>query len=55
MSVASLCDVCEAAQAVEFCDRCGAGVCRKHADRETGYCTDCAAEVGGGQPGTSLR
>lgn len=55
MSVASLCDVCERAQAVDFCDRCGAGVCRRHADRDSGLCTDCAAEVGGGQRGAWLR
>lgn len=55
MSVASLCDVCEAAQAVEQCQRCGAGVCRQHHDAETGYCATCAREVGQGQPGASLR
>ncbi|MFD1632157.1 hypothetical protein ACOZ4L_10705 [Haloplanus ruber] len=43
MSVASLCQICESAMAVDTCDTCGTAVCATHYDRATGLCTDCAA------------
>lgn len=54
MSVASLCDVCQSAQAVEHCERCGANVCREHVATDLGVCTDCAREVSGGSPGRTF-
>jgi hypothetical protein len=45
MSVEGLCQICEAAPARHQCRRCGALVCTDHYDRETGLCTDCAAEL----------
>lgn len=52
MSVQGLCDVCQSAQAVDRCERCGATVCREHVATDLGYCTTCAREVGdGGGPG----
>lgn len=46
MSVAGLCEICEAATVFDSCDRCGRVVCKDHYDAETGYCTDCTAEIG---------
>jgi hypothetical protein len=46
MSVSGLCEICEAAEIEDQCDRCGRLVCADHYDRDTGLCTDCAAEVG---------
>lgn len=46
MSVGGLCEICEAATVADSCDRCGRVVCGKHYDTETGYCTDCLAELG---------
>lgn len=45
MSVSGLCEICEAATIEDQCDRCGRLVCEDHYDRETGLCTDCAAEA----------
>ncbi|MFB6073337.1 MAG: hypothetical protein ABEJ88_10285 [Halobacterium sp.] len=45
MSVSGLCSICENAQARFTCDRCGAVVCQAHYDADTGFCTECAAEV----------
>ena len=47
MSVAGLCEVCEASSVADSCDRCGRVVCAKHYDTETGYCTDCLTDLGG--------
>jgi hypothetical protein len=47
MSVQGLCQLCESAPANHQCRRCGALVCRAHYDRETGLCTECAADVPG--------
>jgi len=47
MSVAGICEICEDAQAVDRCERCGAVVCREHLAEGLGYCTSCAAEVQG--------
>ncbi|GAB3680290.1 hypothetical protein GCM10028857_02810 [Salinarchaeum chitinilyticum] len=49
MSVSGLCEVCQDAQAVDRCDRCGAVVCREHFAEGLSYCTSCAAEVRGGE------
>jgi len=45
MSVSGLCEICEAREVVNGCDRCGRLVCSRHRDEETGYCTECAAEL----------
>ncbi|WP_254840747.1 hypothetical protein [Natronomonas marina] len=45
MSVAGLCEICEAATVEDSCDRCGRLVCAKHYDTETGLCTDCLADL----------
>lgn len=45
MSVSGLCEICEADTIEDQCDRCGKLVCEDHYDRETGLCTDCAAEA----------
>lgn len=45
MSVAGLCEICETATIEDRCDRCGNLVCEDHYDRDTGLCTDCAAEA----------
>ncbi|WP_248516416.1 hypothetical protein [Salinarchaeum laminariae] len=49
MSVSGLCEVCQSAQAVHRCDRCGTVVCREHFAEALGYCTSCAAEGRGGE------
>jgi hypothetical protein len=54
MSVAGLCEICEASTVTDSCDRCGRVVCGDHYDTETGYCTDCLAELGGA-PGEEPR
>ncbi len=33
------------AEAKWGCDRCGKLVCDDHYDEDTGYCTECAAEL----------
>jgi len=50
MSVSGLCEICEQAQAVDRCERCGAVVCREHLAEGLGFCTRCAAEVQGDDP-----
>ncbi|WP_251327994.1 hypothetical protein [Haloplanus pelagicus] len=45
MSMATVCQVCEAATAGHTCEGCGANVCTTHYDRETGLCVDCAARA----------
>jgi B-box zinc finger. len=47
MSVSGLCQVCESAEAQFQCRSCGALVCAKHYDRDTGLCTKCASSGGG--------
>jgi hypothetical protein len=47
MSVETLCQICEAAPADHQCARCSALVCETHYDPETGFCTDCAADLHG--------
>lgn len=48
MSFASVCQVCESAEARYTCDRCGAAVCEQHYEPRLGFCLDCAAQVRGG-------
>ncbi|WP_049969824.1 hypothetical protein [Haladaptatus cibarius] len=48
MSVTGLCQICETAKATHDCDRCGALVCDDDWNRDTGFCVECAAEIGGG-------
>jgi len=48
MSVTGLCQICESAEAVHQCSRCGALVCRRHWDAGAALCADCAAETRGG-------
>jgi len=52
MSVTGVCSVCGSADANRVCDRCGNVVCEDHHD-PTGVCTECAAELSGGDPGSS--
>lgn len=46
MSVTGLCTVCGNASATHVCDRCGALVCDRHWDAATGFCVECAADLG---------
>ena len=46
MSVSGLCAVCNGSDVEHTCDRCGSLVCDRHWDSETGFCVECAAEVG---------
>ena len=46
MSVTGLCQVCESAEAVHQCPRCGTLVCEAHFDEAAGLCVTCAAETG---------
>ncbi|WP_336036581.1 zinc finger HIT domain-containing protein [Halobacterium yunchengense] len=55
MSVSGLCQICERQRADYQCSRCGALVCEAHYDPETGYCTDCAAEVRAGRGDSGPR
>lgn len=50
MSVAGLCEVCEAAPIDDGCDRCGRLLCDRHHDEQTGLCPSCSAEVVGADP-----
>jgi len=45
MSVSGLCERCTH-EVHDSCDRCASLVCYRHYDEASGYCTDCAAEVG---------
>jgi hypothetical protein len=42
MSVAELCQICEAAEARHTCEACGRQVCDDHFDREERVCVACA-------------
>ncbi|ODR83456.1 hypothetical protein BG842_09025 [Haladaptatus sp. W1] len=53
MSVTGLCQICEAAEATHDCDRCGALVCDEHWNRQSGFCVECAAELGVGEGGST--
>ncbi|MFB6135185.1 MAG: hypothetical protein ABEJ04_00310 [Halobacteriaceae archaeon] len=46
MSVTGVCQICESAEAVHACDRCGRVVCADHFDEAVGLCVECAAETG---------
>jgi hypothetical protein len=46
MSVADVCQVCEAAPARHTCDQCGSLVCDDHYERSHGLCVQCAARAG---------
>ncbi|NHN41473.1 hypothetical protein G9C85_07450 [Halorubellus sp. JP-L1] len=45
MSVSGLCQICESAQAVDRCERCGALACDTHYERDPGLCATCLAET----------
>jgi methionyl-tRNA synthetase len=51
MSVSGLCQVCNAAEAVDRCDRCGTVVCEDHLNEGLGICVSCSAEVPGAGEG----
>lgn len=53
MSSSGLCQICESATATHDCDRCGTLVCDEHYHRQTGYCTNCARELGRGAADSS--
>lgn len=48
MSVAGVCEICQEPEVEFTCDRCGKLVCEDHVDIASGYCVECAAELGGG-------
>jgi len=52
MSVSSPCEICGRADVEHTCDRCAKLVCERHYDEDTGFCVECAADVGGGDPTT---
>jgi hypothetical protein len=49
MSVSGLCEICEQREVVDGCDRCGRLVCSRHFESGPGLCTDCYAQVHGGE------
>jgi methionyl-tRNA synthetase len=50
MSVSGLCQICQAAEAVDRCESCGNMVCAEHYDRQQGLCAQCAhGRHGGGE------
>ena len=46
MSVSGPCEICTVSDVRHTCNRCAMLVCDRHYDDETGYCVECAAEVG---------
>jgi len=46
MSVSGPCAICNSASVEYTCNRCGQLVCEDHYDESTGYCVECAAELG---------
>lgn len=46
MSVSGLCEICTTGEVNHTCDRCGMFVCDRHYDEDTGFCVECAGEVG---------
>ncbi|WP_436931595.1 hypothetical protein [Halosimplex halobium] len=50
MSVSGLCEVCQRPDVDHTCDRCGNLVCDRHFDTQLGICSECVAEVEGGDP-----
>jgi len=50
MSVSGLCEICQRPEVDHTCDRCGNLVCDRHFDAQLGICTECVAEVEGGDP-----
>lgn len=52
MSVSGNCEICARGETEWGCDRCGRLVCSDHYDRETGLCSECAAEVRRPEPQT---
>lgn len=45
MSISGGCELCATGDVSFSCDRCGKLVCDEHYDRDSGYCTECAAEL----------
>ncbi|PSP27201.1 hypothetical protein BRC65_07175 [Halobacteriales archaeon QH_2_65_14] len=52
MSVTSQCEICTTGDVDHTCNRCAMLVCDRHYDEDTGYCVECAAEVGKPSDGT---
>lgn len=46
MSVSGPCEICNSADVQHTCNRCAKLVCERHYDADSGYCVDCAAELG---------
>lgn len=46
MSVSGLCELCATREVTHTCNRCASLVCDRHYDEDSGYCVECAAEVG---------
>jgi len=46
MSISGPCEICNSAEVEHTCNRCAKLVCDRHFDEDTGYCVECAAEVG---------
>lgn len=49
MSFTGVCQVCEAAEASQTCEQCGAHICETHYNRERGLCVQCAQRSGTGE------
>lgn len=45
MSVSGLCQICEGAEAVDRCERCGALACDQHYEVESSLCATCNVET----------
>ncbi|WP_459192204.1 hypothetical protein [Halosimplex sp. J119] len=50
MSVSGLCEICQHRDVDHTCDRCGNLVCDVDFDAELGICSECVADVRGGDP-----
>lgn len=49
MSVSGPCEICTTREVNHTCNRCAQLICDRHFDEDTGYCVECAAEVGNGR------
>lgn len=55
MSATGLCAICQSAEAVDRCERCGTLVCRDHLEAEVGFCVDCARSLRRGKGGDTYQ